>query len=302
MRKKTVDWKGCFTAVVTPFKENGDLDKEAFCQNIELLIKEGLDGVVVAGCTGESWLLTNDEKRELFQLSVDLAKTKIPVIAGTGGITAEETIYLSLTAKKIGLDGIMVLPPPMLHLSEREHFVFFKSVSDSVDIPILVYNNPYRQAVDLLPEFISKIADLDNIVAVKESSKDFARVAEVIRVAGDRLRVFAGHSSMQGVPAVLMGASGWVGSMDTQLLGQEAMDMYDLLEKGDIEKAKKIQYRCIALEQGMKGKKIGTFPAGLKFAMNLRGRPGGYPRKPILPLTDEEKKSVENLLRQHNLL
>jgi len=302
MRKRKIDWKGCFTAVITPFKENGELDKEAFCRNIELLIEEGLDGAVVAGCTGESWLLTNDEKKELFCLSVDLAQKRIPVIGGTGGITAEETIALSQAAQKAGVDGVMVLPPPMLHLSERELYTFFKSVSDSIDIPILVYNNPYRQGVDLPPEFISKIADLDNIVAVKEASKDFARVPEVIRVAGDRLKVFAGHSSMQGVPAVLMGASGWVGSMDTQLLGKEAMDMYDLLEKGNVEEARKIQYRCIAVEQGMKGKKIGTFPAGLKYAMNLRGRPGGYPRKPILPLTDEEKKSVETLLRQHNLI
>ena len=302
MKKKQVNWKGSFTAVITPFKENGDLDRDAFSRNIDLLIREGLDGVVIGGCTGESWLLSDDEKKEIFRLSVDTAKGRVPVIGGTSGITAAETVLLSHYAQEIGMDGVMVLPPPMLHLSDREHFAFFKDVSDSIDLPILVYNNPYRQGVDLLPEFLLKISELENIVAVKEASKDFARVSDVIRIVGDKMIVFAGHSSMQGVPAVLMGASGWVGSMDTQLLGHDAMDMYDLLIKGEIEKARKIQYRCIALEQGMKGKKVGTFPAGLKYAMNLRHRPGGYPRKPILPLTDEEKKVVENLLRQHDLI
>src|SRR4030042_1220337 len=103
MKKKQVNWKGCFTAIITPFKENGDLDRDAFSRNIDLLIREGLEGV-------------------------------------------------------------MVLPPPMLHLSDQEHFAFFKAVSDSIDLPILVYNNPYRQGVDLLPEFLLKIAELDNFV------------------------------------------------------------------------------------------------------------------------------------------
>ncbi|MBE3143194.1 MAG: 4-hydroxy-tetrahydrodipicolinate synthase [Planctomycetes bacterium] len=302
MNKETNTWEGCFTAVVTPFKENGDMDREAFCRNVDVLIGEGLDGVVVAGCTGESWLLSEEEKKEIFRLAVNVAKGRIPVIGGTSGITAEDTASLSRCAQEIGVDGVMVLPPPLLHLSDREHFAFFKLVSDSISLPILVYNNPHRQGVDLLPEFLLKIADLDNVVAVKEASKDFARVSEVIRIVGNKVKVFAGHSSMQGLPAILMGASGWVGSMDTQLLGKEAIDMYDLLIRGEVDKARKIQFRCIALEQGMKGKKIGTFPAGLKYAMNLRHRPGGYPRKPILPLTDEEKQLMENLLKQHDLI
>src|SRR4030042_6114260 len=202
MKKKQVNWKGCFTAVITPFKENGDLDGDAFSRNVDLLIREGLDGVVIGGCTGESWLLSDDEKKGIFRLSVDTAKGRVPVIGGTSGITAAETVLLSHYAQEIGMDGVMVLPPPMLHLSDREHFAFFQAASDSTDLPILVYNNPYRQGVDLLPEFLLKIAELDNVVAIKEASKDFARVSDVIRVVVDNFDVFGGNCSVQGVPAV----------------------------------------------------------------------------------------------------
>src|SRR4030042_5014157 len=158
MKKKQVNWKGCFTAVITPFKENGDLDRDAFSGNIDLLSRAGLDGVVIGGCTGESWLLSQDEKKEIFRLAADAAKGRIPVIGGTSGITAAEAVLLSHYVQEIGMDGVMVLPPPMLHLSDREHFAFFKAVSDSIDLPILVYNNPYRQGVALVPEFLLKIA------------------------------------------------------------------------------------------------------------------------------------------------
>lgn len=296
------EWKGCFTAVVTPFKENGELDKEAFCENIELLIEEGVDGVVVSGCTGEHWALSEEEKRELYKLTVDQAKGRITVIGGTSKITAEETIKLSHYAKEAGMEGVMILPPHLVVPSNREIFTFFETISDSVDIPILLYNNPKRQAVDMSPELVCKLADIANVVAIKESSKDFARVSEIVRLVGDKIRVFGGHSSMQGVPIIVMGAVGWVGSLDTQLIGREAVEMYQLVKDGEIEKARQIQYLCIAAEEGMDGKRAGTFPASLKYAMNLRNRPGGYPRKPILPPTEEQKQHIKALLHQLNLI
>jgi len=302
MMKDPREWEGCFTAVVTPFKENGELDKEAFCKNIELLIEEGIDGVIVSGCTGEHWALSDEEKRELYKLAVDQAKGRITVIGGTSKITAEETIRLSHYAKEAGMDGVMILPPHLVVPSDREIFTFFENISNSVDIPILLYNNPRRQAVDMSPELVCKLADIANVVAIKESSKDFARVTEVVRHVGDKIRVFSGHSSMQGVAVIVMGAVGLIGSLDTQLIGREAIEMYQLVKNGEIEKARHIQYRCVAAEEGMDGKRAGTSPASLKYAMNLRNRPGGYPRKPILPPTEEQKQHIKALLQQLNLI
>jgi len=300
--KNPNEWEGCFTAVVTPFKENGDLDKEAFCANIELLIQEGLDGAIVSGCTGEHWALTDDEKKELFNLCVEQAKGRIAVLGGTGQITAKDTIKLCHYAKDAGMDGVMILPPPIAFPKDREVQVFFETISDAVDIPILLYNNPRRQGVDMSPDLVSKLADISNVVAVKESSKDFARVSGLIHRVGNKIKVFGGHSSVQGLPIIVMGAVGWVGSLDTQLIGKDAMDMYKLAKAGKIEEAREIQYLCLAAEEGLDGTRAGTFPASLKYAMNLRKRPGGYPRKPILPPTEEQKKHTQSVLKQLNLI
>jgi dihydrodipicolinate synthase/N-acetylneuraminate lyase len=152
------------------------------------------------------------------------------------------------------------------------------------------------------PALVQELADISNVVAVKESSKDFARVSALIHSVGDKIKVFGGHSSVQGLPIIVMGAVGWVGSLDTQLIGKDAMDMYKLAKQGKIEEARKIQYMCIAAEEALDATRAGTFPGSLKHAMNLRNRPGGYPRKPILPPTEEQKKYTQSVLERLNLI
>ena len=296
------EWKGCFCAIVTPFKRNGEIDYELFSKNIDLLIKEGIHGIIVSGCTGESWTLSDDEKKELFELAVEVSNQEIVVIGGTGELSAQHTIKLSKYAKDAGMDGIMVLPPGMIRPNEREVFAYYQDISDAVDIPILVYNIPKRQGFDITTEFLNKLTDVKNVYAVKESSDDYMRVIEDIRICGDRLKVLTGHSAVRGVPAIIMGAVGWVSSVETQVMGKQAISMFDLVDNGKIEEAKKVQYRCIELDEGLRGGKAGTFPSFLKYAMNLLGRPGGFPRKPILPITPEQEKYVESLLKKMNLL
>jgi 4-hydroxy-tetrahydrodipicolinate synthase len=300
--KNPDEWEGCFTAVVTPFTENGDLDEEAFCENIELLIQEGLDGAIVSGCTGEHWALSDDEKKKLYELCVQQARGRIVVLGGASQITADGTIKLCQYAKDAGMDGVMILPPAIAFPKDREIQVFFETISESVDVPILLYNNPRRQGVDMSPELVDNLADIANVVAVKESSKDFVRVSQLVHRVGNKIRVFGGHSSVQGLPIIAMGAVGWVGSLDTQLIGEDAIKMYKLVKEGKIEEARKIQYFCLAAEEGLDGARAGTFPASLKYAMNLRKRPGGFPRRPILPPTEVQKKHTQAVLRQLNLI
>jgi len=302
MRKNPKEWKGCFVAIVTPFKENGDIDRMAFCENIELLIGEGIHGIVVSGCTGESWALSDEEVKEIFKLAVDQAKGRIITIGGTRQITPQHTIILSQSAKEIGMDGVMIQPSARVIPNPREIIAFYQEISDSVEMPILLYNILKRQAVELTIELVDQLSDIKNVAAIKESSNDFERVMEVIEIAGDRIQVFTGHSAQRGVPAILMGAKAWVGSLEPQVMGKEAIEMYELVKKGELEKASKIQYRCMVLNNRMRGGKSGTFPANVKYGMNLRGRPGGFPRKPVLPLTEQEKKHVQTVLQELNLL
>ena len=297
------EWKGVFIAVVTPFKENGDLDQEAFCKNLDNLINEGCHGLIICGCTGESWALSDDEVNELFNLTVEHVKGRVVIIGGTGQITPAHTIKLTNYAKQAGMDGVMILPPARRVITtHREIVQFYQDISDAVDIPILLYNIFKRQGVDLTPDLVSRLADIKNVAAIKESSDDYMRVQEDIRLAGDRIRVFTGHSAVRGVPSILMGAVGWVASNDPQIMGKEAIDMFYYLEKGDIEKAREIQYRCIALDEGLRAGNAGSFPAFLKYAMNLLNRPGGYPRKPMLPLAEDEKEHVKKVLKEVGLL
>lgn len=299
MNNGKVDWKGSFAAVVTPFTASGEIDKGAFTRNIEFLIAEGADGIVVSGCTGESWALSADERLELFGMAVGAAGGRVPVIAGTGGIGTDAVIDLSLRAKAAGAAGIMVLPPYYAMPSRREVLAHYRAISDAVRSPILLYNIPRRTGINLTPDVLEEIVGVDWVVAIKESSNDFIQLEDTIRLVGDRINVFAGHSAERGVPGVLMGAKGFVSSLESQILGREAIEMYDLVKRGEIEAARTTQLKTLALDEAMR--KIGTFPANLKAAMNLLGRPAGFPRKPLLPLDSADVARVRVVLDKLNV-
>ena len=299
MNNDKVQWEGSFVAVVTPFTRSGELDERAFSANVELLISEGADGIVASGCTGEAWAMTPDERVRIFRLAVDAARGRVPVVAGTGGIAAHGVIELSLRAKELGVDGVMVLPPYYCMPGRREVLEHYATISNAVHHPILLYNIPRRTGFNLTPDIVDELADLEWVVAIKESSADFVQVEATINSAGDRIAIFTGHSADRGVPAVLMGAKGWVSSFESQVMGREAIEMYDLVTRGDIRAAREIQLRTLAIDESCRG--IGTFPASLKAAMNLLGRPGGYPRLPILPLTEDEISRMRGVLQTMRL-
>ena len=294
MNEGKVDWKGSYVAVVTPFTESGDIDERAFVENIKFLLQEGAHGLVVSGCTGESWALSADERIQLFRLAVNAAGPSVPVIAGTGGISTDAVIALSLRAKEAGAAGVMVLPPYYAMPGRAEVAAHFAAISDAVRAPILLYNMPRRTGINLTPDVLSQLVELEWIVAIKESSTDFIQLESTIRAVGDRINVFSGHSAERGVPALLMGAKGFVSSMESQVMGRDAIAMYDLVRGSRLDEARTTQLKTLALDQAMR--QIGTFPANLKAAMNLLGRRGGFPRRPLLRLSAEDVTRVGQVL------
>ena len=294
MNNGKVQWQGNFVALVTPFSDSGEIDEAAFRKNIALLLDEGVAGIIVSGCTGEAWALSPEERLRLFQLGVDTADGAVPVVAGTGGISTRDVIELSAKARDVGCQGVMVLPPYYCRPGSAEVVAHYKGLSDAVSVPILLYNIPKRTGVDLTPDLLEELVELEYVVAIKESSDSFIRVETLVNEFGGQIEVFTGHSAERGVAAIVMGAKGWVSSLESQIMGREAVHMYDMVKDGDIEGAKKVQLRTLALDQGARG--IGTFPANLKAAMNVLGRPGGYPRPPLLPLTDDQIRDVTSLL------
>jgi 4-hydroxy-tetrahydrodipicolinate synthase len=299
MNNGKVDWHGSFVAVVTPFTKQGAIDERAFCDNVRRMVDEGVDGVVVSGCTGESWSLSADERVRLFELALDTVGRRVPVIAGTGGVPTASVIELSTRAKDAGAAGVMILPPYYAIPGPREVVEHYRAISDAVKHPILLYNIPRRTGVNLTIEVLEQLVVLDWVVAIKESSNDFIHTQKTISDFGDRITVFTGHSAERGVPAVLMGAKGFVSSLESQILGRSAVQMYALVQRGELEEARTVQMRTLALDQQMK--KIGTFPANLKAAMNLLGRNGGYPRAPLLPLVPDDVERVRVVLESLQL-
>ena len=294
MNSGKVGWRGNFVALVTPFTKSGEIDERAFRENIEFLLGEGADGFVVSGCTGEAWALTSDERIRLFRLAVEAAGSRVPVIAGTGGVPTQAVIELSLRAKQAGTAGLMILPPYYCMAGRREVIAHYAAVSSAVQHPILLYNIPRRVGFNLSPEVLEELVKVEWIVAIKESSNDFIQLEATIASVGDEIEVFAGHSAERGVPALLMGAKGMVSSTESQVMGREALEMYALVKQGDLESARRRQLRTLALDEGMR--RHGTFPANLKAAMNLLGRAGGYPRQPLLPLTPADLDGVRGVL------
>jgi 4-hydroxy-tetrahydrodipicolinate synthase len=300
MNNGKVTWEGSFVAVITPFSEHGGVDKAAFCDNLTFLVNNGVDGVVVSGCTGESWALSPDEKVALFKLAVDTVGHRVPVIGGTGGIPTQAVIDLSLRAKDVGVAGVMILSPYYAMPGRREVVAHFSAISDAVRHPILLYNIPKRVGFNMTPEVLEELVEIDWVVAIKESSGDFIQVESTINTVGDRIAVFTGHSAERGVPALLMGAKGFVSSLESQIMGREAIEMFQLVRRGELSRARATQLRTLALDQAMRS--VGTFPANLKAAMNLLGRRAGYPRRPLLPLTSAEIDRVRGVLERMRLL
>lgn len=299
MNNGKVDWHGSYVAVVTPFTASAEVDESAFRDNIEFLLEQGADGIVVSGCTGESWALSAEERLRLFQLAVETAGSRAPVIAGTGGVPTQSVIDLSIAAKRLGVAGVMVLPPYYCMPGRREVLEHYRAVSDHVEHPILLYNIPRRTGFNLTPEFLLDLVQVEWIAGIKESSNDFIQTESTIQAVGDQIQVFTGHSAERAVPALLMGAKGYVSSMESQIMGREAIEMYDLVEAGRLDDARRVQHRTLLLDQRMR--EAGTFPANLKAGMNALGRRGGVPRRPLLPLTAGETGKVREILAGLNI-
>lgn len=295
-----VDWRGCFPAVVTPFTKEGEIDDAKFALNLETLIDEGADGLVVSGHSGESWALAGEEKVRLFKRAVEVAAGRAAVVAGTGDIVTGTVIEHSKAATEVGCAGVMVMPPYYAGLQRRSVVAHYRAISDEARIPIMLYNHPESTGIDLDTSYLEELVEIEYVVATKESTADMVQMATMLDTVGDRMRIFAGHSARIGMSAVMLGSPGFVASMEPQIMGREGFDLFRLSDEGRIEEARKVQMRTLTCS--MKIGAIGSFPANLKGAMEMLGRPGGYCRLPIRELDDTERARVHAVLDELGLL
>ncbi len=298
MDRESVDWQGYIPAITTPFDEEQRLDLKMLVALLEWLAEEGMHGIVLAGTTGEWFSMTAAEKAALFTTAGEVLKGRMTLIGGCNAFTAREVIARATDATRSGLDGILLSPPPYVRPTECEIFAFYEEVNDAVSLPICVYNWPPGTNVDMSLALLERLATLDKVVAIKNSTGNPDHFLAVFRALKHRVRIFGVPMTEQGADLVKEGASGVMGA--GAVLGRDQPGFFNALWAGDTKRALALGARDQRIMQDWfhpdYTARFGSAQAVFKTALNLQGLPGGFPRRPILPLQPEQVAIIKTTL------
>jgi len=299
MKKHPVP-NGYIVPIITPFTKDQQVDEEAFRKNIEFLIEIGVAGIAVAGSNGEFPLLSKEEIKRLFELAVEQIKGRVRVIAGTGTVSTREVIELSKKARELGMDALMIITPYYLTPTNRELVAHYKAISDAVDLPIYVYNNPKRTCVNVTPKLLLELAEIKNVVAIKESGSDYFQLTEMLRIMKDRDDfTVIGGKEIWAFSSIVMGTCAVYG-VSPLVLGKRCIEMFECVKNNDIAGGRNVQ-QYINIFRAVIDEVDATIPAVIKEAMNLVGRNGGFNRMPISSLTPSDRERLANVLKSMGL-
>jgi 4-hydroxy-tetrahydrodipicolinate synthase len=254
----------------------------------------GVSGLVPCGSNGEAPYLSRQERKKVIETVVDEANGKVPVVAGTGSMSTRETVELTEDAKDLGVDAALVVTPFYFKLSNREICEHYRTLLKSVDIPIVVYNVPKFTGFSIEPKVISQIvSEHKNVVGVKDSSGNLVIMTEIVRSVGDRVSTLAGAADLT-LPTLMLGGSGAVIAV-ANVFPKLCSSLYEAHKSGNRKQASELQRRVSSANEVLV--KRHNQLSAIKEALKLRGMPGGYPRRPALPLKLEERKDIKNLLK-----
>ncbi|OIJ12978.1 4-hydroxy-tetrahydrodipicolinate synthase [Anaerobacillus arseniciselenatis] len=284
------------TAMVTPFDEKGNVDFQATRSLVNYLIANGTDGLVVAGTTGESPTLTTNEKADLFKFVVEVVDGRIPVIAGTGTNSTRASIELTEIAKSAGVDGVMLVTPYYNKPNQEGMYQHFKAIAESTDLPVMLYNIPGRSAVNMIEDTIIRLAQIDNIVCVKEASGDLEAMANIIHNTPDDFLLYSGDDSLT-LPILAIGGHGVV-SVSSHIIGNEMKSMIAAYQNGNPKYAASLHRELLPI---MKTMFIAPNPTPVKAALEMTGISVGSVRLPLVPLTIEESEVVYSAVQSKKL-
>jgi 4-hydroxy-tetrahydrodipicolinate synthase len=286
-----VSWRGVFPAVTTQFREDLSLDVEATRKVIAGLIRDGVSGLVVCGTVGENCSLTAVEKVQVIEAAVDVAKGKVPVIAGVAEFTTAFAVDTARAAQKAGVDGVMVMPALVYSSKPHETAAHFRGVASRIDVPVMVYNNPpiYKNAVT--PDILATLADVETIQAFKDSSGDTCAFTDLRNMTGDRFTLFAGLDDTV-VESVMLGAVGWVSGM-SNAFPQEGETLFRLAAAGRYEELRPLYDWFMPLLH------LDARPdlvQCIKLCEAIMGRGSALTRPPRLALPEADRVFVETLM------
>lgn len=289
-------FKGSIVAIVTPFKD-GKVDEKALGDLIDWHIKQGTNAIVPCGTTGESATLDYEEHYRVIQFTVEAVNKRVPVIAGTGANATDETIMITREAKKAKADGALVVAPYYNKPTQEGLYRHYKAVAEAVKIPIVLYNVPGRTAVNMLPSTVARLAEIKNIVAIKEATGDMKQVSEVIRLCGNRLTVLSGDD-FTTIPLMALGGKGVI-SVAANVAPKLVSQMCALWANGKFDEARKLHYRLEPLNASMF---IETNPIPVKTALAMMGKIQEEFRLPLCEMAPANKEKLRKVLQEMKLV
>ena len=295
MSKKII-FKGCGTAISTPFTENG-VNYPEFKKLIEDQISGGVNAIIVCGTTGESATMTEEEKKETIKFAIDTVNKRIPVIAGTGSNNTLSAIKMSKYAEEICADGLLVVTPYYNKATQQGLVEHYKAIASATTLPIIVYSVQSRTGVNILPETCLELSKIDNIVAIKEASGNISQVAKIASLCKDNLNIYSGNDD-QVLPVLALGGLGVI-SVLSNVAPKKFSDMTNYFFANDLENARKIQLESIDIIDSLFCE---VNPIPVKFALNQMGYNFGKPRLPLTELSDKNKDRLIKSMKNYNLI
>lgn len=287
---KKIIFKGCGTAIATPFNENG-VNFEVFKQLIDNQIKEGVDSIIVCGTTGESATMSEAERKDTIKFVVDTVNKRVPVIAGTGSNNTRSAIEMTKYAESVGVDGVLVVTPYYNKATQKGLIEHFTKIAKETTLPIIMYNVPSRTGVNILPETCYELSKIDNIVAIKEASGNISQVAKIASLCGNDLAIYSGNDD-QIIPVLSLGGIGVI-SVLSNIKPKFTHDMvYDFFN-GDVKEACKKQLDSIELIDCLFSE---VNPIPVKSALNMLGYDYGIPRLPLTELSESNKDKLKKTI------
>ncbi|MFB0951777.1 MAG: dihydrodipicolinate synthase family protein [Rhodospirillales bacterium] len=287
----SIDWQGVFPALMTEFKADGALDLEATQRHIQSCMDAGVEGLVMLGTLGENPSLTQDEKERVLRAAVEATGGKIPVLTGVAEYTTAFGMEFTKRAERAGCAGLMALPCMVYQQDAAEAVNHFRTLAAATDLPIMIYNNPVAYKVDLKPHDFTTLSDVENIVAVKESSHDSRRITDMFNEVGDRYTIFCGVDDLV-LENVLFGAKGWVCGM-VNSFPKEAVRLFELARAGKVDEAYALYKWFMPLLHLDVDVKLVQM---IKLANQMTGEGSETVRAPRLVLSGAEREMVEKIV------
>lgn len=293
---KKVIFKGCGTAIITPFDDNGVNFKE-FEKMIENQIANKIDSIIVCGTTGEASTMSQKEKEETIKFAVKVANKRVPIIAGTGANCTKSAIEMTKFAENAGVDAVLVVTPYYNKTTQNGLIAHYTAIAKETNLPIIMYSVSGRTGVNILPKTCKELSKIDNIVAIKEASGNLSQVAEIRNLCGDELNIYSGNDD-QILPVLSVGGIGVI-SVLSNIMPEFTHNMVEDFFNKNIEKAINSQIKAIPLINALFCE---VNPIPVKAAMNMIGYNAGIPRLPLIEMSDENKKILKDELLKMQLI